>query len=214
MLPSCQAAGAAPCHAEDLRGTCEGLEGIWVCSCSQLCPAWAPGVLTCPLMNSVLGASSGCGCVSELFFSLLPTQSLCDFCNLIFGAPLKIFKPFAMTAVPQQLLFSCEWAVAVMSRLGFDLCCHWGCRASFGLLHGPGMSLKERCPAGAGGCALHLQHCFLVLILHPRTAASLSQGVLRGRGCSVLPCLRSSAFSSPDLFIYLFAPGMRYPSPA
>lgn len=122
---------------------------------------WVPGENLGALVFAALpGVGTGCadpsadefGSLGQLrlllclraFFSLLPSQSLCDFCNLIFGAPLKIFKPFAMIAVPQQLLFSCERAVAVTSWLGFDLHCHQGCRASAGLLHGPGTSLKER----------------------------------------------------------------------
>jgi len=76
-------------------------------------------------------------CITALSLYCLPSHFVCDSCNLIFGVSLKIFKPFVMIAIPQQLLVFWEWVVVVVrSRLGLDLPCTMECRAGLGLLQG------------------------------------------------------------------------------
>lgn len=72
-------------------------------------PGIVPCVLAHLLMSLVLWVSSGCGCSENLLLYCLPIVS--GFCNLIFGASVKIFKPFVMIAIPLQLLFLLEWAL-------------------------------------------------------------------------------------------------------
>lgn len=68
-------------------------------------PGIVPRVLAHLLMNLVLWVSSGCDCFENFFLYCLPSPLVSGSCNLIFGASVKIFKPFVMIAVPLQLLF-------------------------------------------------------------------------------------------------------------
>lgn len=65
-----------------------------------------PGIVTCVLahllMDLVLWVSPGRDCSESLLLYCLPIVS--GFCNLIFGASVKIFEPFVMIAIPLQLL--------------------------------------------------------------------------------------------------------------
>lgn len=65
-------------------------------------PGIVPRVLAHLLMSLVLWVSSACDCFESL---LLPSPLVSGFCNLIFGASVKIFKPFVVIVIPLQLLF-------------------------------------------------------------------------------------------------------------
>lgn len=66
-------------------------------------PGIVPAVLAHLLRSLVLWVSSGSGCSESLLLYHLPI--VFGFCNLIFGASVKTFKPFVMVAIPLQLHF-------------------------------------------------------------------------------------------------------------
>ena len=132
-------------------------------------------------------------------FSLycLPSHLVSDSCNVIFGVSLKIFKPFVMKAIPQQLLFLLGMGGGGQISAPFGPALHHGMQSWPGASAG-----KERSWWPALMWAVQLSSvkpCFTDNSLCLRVMVALSQIKLRGRGYSVLPCLRSSDVSSPAL---------------
>lgn len=74
-------------------------------SCGVLTLVTQPGMGSCHADLSAVKLGQLWLCITASSLYCLPSRLVSDSFNLIFGVSLKIFKPFVMIAIPQQLLF-------------------------------------------------------------------------------------------------------------